>query len=249
MRKFLLVLAVAIFTFSSLFSQTVMLSGKVIDDSNKEGLYGVNIIITNANEFLANKKQLGTTTDFDGVYNLALYPGTYKVKFVYIGFEEVEKTVELVVGKPVVIDINLAPSAEIIDEVVVSAGKFEQKLSDVTVSMEVLKPQIIESNNITRLDQAINMVPGVDVNDEQPSIRSSTGWSYGAGSRVIILMDDLPMMSADAGDVKWNYLPVENISQVEVVKGASSALFGSSAFGGSNKCSFGLSNRQASYKS
>ena len=78
-----------------------------------------------------------------------------------------------------------------------SAGKFEQKLSDVTVSMEVLKPKMIESNNTTRLDHALNMVPGVDVNDGQASIRASTGWSYGAGSRVIVLMDDLPIMSAD----------------------------------------------------
>jgi iron complex outermembrane receptor protein len=232
MRKFLLVFAAAIFTFSSLFSQTVMLSGKVIDDTNKEGLYGVNIIITNANELLSNKQQLGTTTDFDGVYKVALYPGTYKVKFVYIGFEEVEKTVELIVGKPVVIDINLVQSAEIIDEVVVSAGKYEQKLSEVTVSMEVIKPSAIENNNSFDISDALNQVAGVDINDKQPSIRSSTGWSYGAGSRVVILMDDLPIMSADAGDVKWNYIPVENLSQVEVVKGASSALFGSSAIGG-----------------
>lgn len=232
MRKFLLVFAAALFTFSSLFSQTVMLSGKVIDDSNKEGLYGVNIIITNANEILANKQQLGTTTDFDGLYKVALYPGTYKVKFNYIGFEEVEKTVELIVGKPVVIDVNLLQSAEIIDEVVVSAGKFEQKLSEVTVSMEVIKPAAIENNNSFDISDAINQIAGVDISDKQPSIRSSTGWSYGAGSRVVILMDDLPIMSADAGDVKWNYIPVENLSQVEIVKGASSALFGSSALGG-----------------
>lgn len=231
MKKFLLIIF-TIFTSLSLFSQTVLLSGKVVDSSNKEGLFGVNIIINSAEELLVGKQQLGTSTDFDGNYKIALYPGLYNVKFVYIGFEEVENKVELVVGKPIVLDINLLPVAEIIDEVVVSAGKFEQKLSDVTVSMEVLKPKMIESNNSIRLDQAVNMVPGVDVNDGQPSIRSSTGWSYGAGSRVIILMDDLPIMSADAGDVKWNYLPIENISQVEVVKGASSALFGSSALGG-----------------
>jgi len=231
MRKLLLVIIAALFSCSALFSQTVVLSGKVTDDSNKEELYGVNIIISNTND-IAEKSQLGTTTDFDGLYKIALYPGTYNVKFVYIGFEEVTKTVELVVGKPVVIDVPLVQKAEIIDEVVVSAGKYEQKLSEVTVSMEIIKPSTIENNNSYDMSDAINQVPGVDISDKQPSIRSSTGWSYGAGSRVIILMDDLPIMSADAGDVKWNYIPVENISQVEVVKGASSALFGSSALGG-----------------
>ena len=48
----------------------------------------------------------------------------------------------------------------------------------------------------------------------------------------MMLVDDLPMLSADAGDVKWSYLPVENLNQVEVVKGASSVLYGSSALNG-----------------
>ena len=47
-----------------------------------------------------------------------------------------------------------------------------------------------------------------------------------------MLVDDLPMLSADAGDVKWDYLPVENLNQVEVIKGASSVLYGSSALNG-----------------
>ncbi len=232
MRKYFLLLIAALFIQISLFSQTVLLSGNVSDQSNKEELYGVNIIIDNANELVAEKTQLGTTTDFDGNYKIALYPGIYNVKFVYIGYEEITKTVELKVGSPVVLDVEIAQKAEIIDEVVVSAGKFEQKLSEVTVSMDVIKPKAIENNNSFNMADAINQVAGVDIQDKQPSIRSSTGWSYGAGSRVVILMDDLPIMSADAGDVKWNYIPVENVSQVEVVKGASSALFGSSALGG-----------------
>ncbi len=232
MRKFLLVLIAALFVHVSLISQTVMFSGSVSDGSTKEYLYGVNIMINNTDGHLEGKTQLGTTTDFDGLFKIALYPGSYQVKFVYIGYEERTETIELSVGKPLVMDIIIEQKAEIIDEVVVSAGKYEQKLSEVTVSMEVIKPSTIENNNSFDMADAINQVPGVDITDKQPSIRSSTGWSYGAGSRVIILMDDLPIMSADVGDVKWNYIPVENISQVEVVKGASSALFGSSALGG-----------------
>ena len=47
-----------------------------------------------------------------------------------------------------------------------------------------------------------------------------------------MMVDEMPMLSADAGDVKWNYLPLENLEQVEIIKGASSALFGSSALNG-----------------
>ncbi|MFM7812910.1 MAG: TonB-dependent receptor plug domain-containing protein, partial [Flavobacteriales bacterium] len=55
---------------------------------------------------------------------------------------------------------------------------------------------------------------------------------FGAGSRVQILVDDMPTLSGDAGRPNWDYLPVENISQVEVIKGASSVLYGSAALSG-----------------
>lgn len=42
----------------------------------------------------------------------------------------------------------------------------------------------------------------------------------------------MPMLSADAGDIKWTFLPIENCEQIEIIKGASSALFGSSAMNG-----------------
>ena len=61
----------------------------------------------------------------------------------------------------------------------------------------------------------------------QPNIRGGSGWSYGAGSRVLLLVDDIPALQADAGLAQWDDIPVENIAQIEVVKGAASALYGS----------------------
>jgi iron complex outermembrane receptor protein len=73
---------------------------------------------------------------------------------------------------------------------------------------------------------------GISVLNGQMSIRGGSGFSYGVGSRVLMLIDDMPMISGDAGDIKWNYMPVENVNQVEIIKGASSALYGSSALNG-----------------
>ena len=72
----------------------------------------------------------------------------------------------------------------------------------------------------------------MDILDGQPGIRGGAGYSYGAGSRVLVLLDDLPILTGDAGDVKWDYLPVENVGQIEIIKGASSVLYGSSALNG-----------------
>ena len=49
---------------------------------------------------------------------------------------------------------------------------------------------------------------------------------------MLALIDGLPVISPDAGNIKWQFLPLENISQVEIIKGASSVLYGSSALNG-----------------
>ena len=64
------------------------------------------------------------------------------------------------------------------------------------------------------------------------SIRGGSGWSYGAGSRVLVMVDGMPMLAGDANDIKWSAIPLENISQIEILKGASSVLYGSSALNG-----------------
>ena len=48
----------------------------------------------------------------------------------------------------------------------------------------------------------------------------------------MVLVDDMPLISGDAGQVQWKLIATENINQVEVIKGASSALYGSSALNG-----------------
>ncbi len=204
-------------------AQTATIKGKVFDGSTKEPLIGVNIVLDN---------KTGTTTDVNGKYSMVLKPGDYKITYKYIGYSPEVDEITIHDGDVHNMDIFLKVEIHTINEIVVSAGKFEQKLSDVTVSLEVIKPARIESMNTTNLDDAINHIPGVDISGEQPSIRGGSGYSYGAGSRVLVLVDDLPLLSPASGDPKWDFLPVENISQIEVLKGASSALFGSSALNG-----------------
>lgn len=211
-----------LFSFQSI-AQTSVIKGKVTDADSKEVLIGVSVVTNTKN---------GTATDVSGKYSLPVKPGKYKLTYKYVGYADVVKEIVINEGEVHTLDVALKVQVHAIDEIVVSAGKFEQKLSDVTVSLEVLKPARIEAMNTTTLDKAINQIPGVDVSGEQPSIRGGSGYSYGAGSRVLVMVDDLPMLSPSSGDAKWNFLPLENITQIEVIKGASSSLFGSSALNG-----------------
>jgi len=202
-------------------SQTI--SGTIKDANTKERLIGVNIILNNGS---------GTATDFDGNYQVLGDSGEQQITFKYIGYEEVLKTISLNKNEVTTLDIFLVPSSEQLSTVVVSAGRFEQKIEEITVSMEVIKPSLIENKNTTDIQTAMDQIPGVNITDGQANIRGGSGWSYGAGTRVLVMVDDMPLISGDAGQVQWKLIATENINQVEVIKGASSALYGSSALNG-----------------
>lgn len=95
-----------------------------------------------------------------------------------------------------------------------------------------MKPKQLATSNILRIDDIARRVSGLNVADGQANIRAGSGWSYGVGSRVMMVLDGLPLLSPDRGDVKWTLLPTESVGQIEVLKGASSVLYGSSAMNG-----------------
>lgn len=204
-------------------SQKAEIRGEITDALDHEPLAGVNILVDSTG---------GGTTDAKGHYSLSLEPGQHKIIFRFLGYQSEELDIQIKAGEVITKDIQLRASVVELNTAVISASRYEQRLSDVTVSMEVIKPDFIEKQNTQQLDDVLKLLPGVDVLDGQASIRGGSGYSYGAGSRVMMLVDDLPMLTGDVNDVKWNYLPVELMGQVEVIKGASSALYGSSALNG-----------------
>lgn len=206
-----------------LFAQTAEIKGTVKDQSTNELLYGVNII---------NGANSGTTTDFDGNYQLKLNPGSYTITWRFIGYEEVTRKVILADGEVRQINIQLNLKAEDLGLVTVTGSKYEKKFGEESVSMEILTPQFIDNTNSVSLDQALEKVPGVNMVGENINIRGGAGYSSGAGSRVLMLLDGLPYLTPHDASIEFNSLPIENIKQVEVIKGASSALYGSSALNG-----------------
>jgi iron complex outermembrane receptor protein len=222
MKKFIAFLILFQGIVGSIQAQYITVKGKVSDASNAELLVGV---VVNFG------KDKITTTDLDGAFNIAIPEGKYGLKLSLMGYKNFSDSI-IIDANTKLLQYKLEKSVRELDQVVISAGKYEQKLSEITVSMDVIKPKIVENKNTVNLETIADQVPGVTVTDGQVSIRGGSGFSYGAGSRVLMCVDEMPMLAADAGDIKWSYLPIENLDQIEVIKGASSALFGSSALNG-----------------
>ena len=73
--------------------------------------------------------------------------------------------------------------------------------------MEVIKPSLIENKNTTDIQTAMDQIPGVNITDGQANIRGGSGWSYGAGTRVLVLVDDLPAINSTTGAIQWELIP------------------------------------------
>lgn len=197
--------------------------GKVVDGATGETLIGVNVTLAVGR---------GAVTDLDGRFEIKGDVGVNNLNISFLGYRKAERKVTLVAGETQNIDIKLQVESKELDIVVVTGSQYEKKINEEMVTIDVVKNYLIENNNAPDLKAAVDKVPGVTVLDGQVSIRGGSGYSYGVGSRVQMVVDDMPMLSGDMGDIHWGYMPIEVTEQVEVVKGAASSMYGSSALNG-----------------
>ncbi|HTO93061.1 MAG TPA: TonB-dependent receptor, partial [Bacteroidota bacterium] len=176
----------------------------------------------------------GTTTDATGRYRVADVPtGTWTLLVSLVGYRRAQQDgIVVEEGKETVVDVRLAPGEIETEQVVVTAGKREQSLADVPLSMSIVDAAAIRERNTVSLDEALRYVPGVTLTGTQVNVRGSSGYSLGAGSRVLMLLDGIPFLAGDTGEMNFESIPMEQVERIEVVKGASSALYGSNALGG-----------------
>jgi iron complex outermembrane receptor protein len=204
-------------------AQNATIAGYVTDVGNKEKLSGVVINVDGVNKVV---------TGLEGDYKIVVSGGEHTIKFTMLGYEVVERKVNIK-GKDLInLNIKLSGKQEQLSMVVISASQYEKDLKRENVSIEVLGKDQLKNNNSTDLSDAVNRAPGVQVQDGQISIRGGSSYSYGVGSRTAVLVDNLSISSADLGMNQWSFAPLENAEQVEITKGSSSVVYGSSALNG-----------------
>lgn len=208
-----------LFVSISTASAQQTLKGYVVDAENSLPLVGVHVVTGIVGE--------GAITDQSGFFQIAT--SSKQLIFKYIGYD----SVLLNVSNPTqILRIGLLPARQLLDQVVVTGNKSGSSLKELTISLERIPASLVSDKNPIQIDEILEQVPGVQITDGQVSIRGGSGWSYGAGSRVVVLVDGIPMLTGDAGQALWSFIPTENIDQIEVVKGASSVMYGSSALNG-----------------
>jgi iron complex outermembrane receptor protein len=235
MKRFIILAFVVLLGAQEGFSddeKVGQLKGIIRDSRDNEAIVGATVWLSHT--------KVGTRADEQGQFEMSSIPtGVYEVKVSAVGYKPRFRQVEIRAGQTVTLDVHLVLTGVSGEEIVVSATRYEQNLVELPVTTSVVSAAQIAAQAIPSLDRVLETIPGVDVTRSgglgasNLQIRGSQGFTGGGlSTRVMMLYDGFPMNSADAGSVDWQAVTATNLSRLEVVKGASSSLYGSAAMGG-----------------
>lgn len=201
-------------------------NGHVIDAESGEHISYYNIRILGTT--------IGTMTDGSGHYSLRnLKPGKYTIEAASMGYKTQQQDVTLEKGKSYEINFKAEPDAFMLDQVVVTGSKSEQKRRNSPVLVSVINNKLFDLLSARSLADGLSFQPGVRVeNDCQNCGFTQVRINGLDGHYSQILMNSRPVFSALTGVYGLEQIPANMIDRVEVMRGGGSALFGSSAIGG-----------------
>ena len=211
-------------TMTVAFSQNYIFSGTVYDQDGGTLPYV---------EINSPCLSAPATSDINGNFEVMVNSAHCTFVFSYTMFQSDSVDVVFSARNPKVMKkVTLSSEAEVLDGITVMEEKVDHDPTTSTSALSIMSPEdagVIAPDNAGEL---VDMMPGVAVVDNEPQIRGGSGFSSGMGSRVLILLDDIPFLRPDAGRPMWSFIPMEDVRSIEVYKGASSVLFGSSALTG-----------------
>ncbi len=177
---------------------------------------------------------IGVSTDATGHYFLKNMPlGDFTIEASAIGYTSQSHDVCLCNGGTIELNFTLEEEGISINDVVVSASRSQTKRRMAPALVSVIGADIFESTNSAYLSQGLNFQPGLRVeNDCQNCGFMQVRINGLDGHYSQILIDSHPVFSALTGVYGLEQIPASMIERVEVLRGGGSALFGSSAIGG-----------------
>jgi outer membrane receptor for ferrienterochelin and colicins len=220
-------LILVILVASCLAQEDGNLVGTVTDSKTDKSIAGANVFLQGT--------VLGGVTDSYGRFRIeGIPPGEYTVKISMMGYQmAIVKNVQIPSRATTTYNLRLAETPLLGNMVVVTASKSPEALAGTHQSVEVIGSDRLLGRETRKLEETLVTVSGIHFNEENISIRGSSGYSvFNVGSRVLLMVDGVSVLTSDLGGINWKTLPLLDIDRVEIVKGAGSALYGSSAMGG-----------------
>ncbi len=224
MKNFLSI--VFAFLIGSVMVAQTTISGTVTEAKSGQPIPGANIKVVG--------KSLGTTTDFDGNFTFKLHlEPPFKVESSLIGYAV--QTIQVSKNNQKV-HFKLKELATALDEVVVSASRTPERILESPVTIERMDARAIKNTASASFYDGLENLKGVDVNTSSLTFKSinTRGFAAFSNNRFVQLVDGMDNSSPALNFVLGNLLGLSelDVKSVELLPGASSALYGANAFNG-----------------
>ena len=225
MNKLLTILAITIFSVTASAQNTI--SGQVLEKDTNIPLAGVSVLIKGTNQ--------GTSSDFDGNYELRNIKKGDTLVFSYIGY----KTLEAIVADHNSINVTLEPDVEQIEEVVITALDIQRDKASLGYSVDQLQPAdfaVAQENNI--MNSLSGKVSGLQITQGNTGVDGSSRillrgvTTINGNNRPLVVIDGIPVSNGssggnpnggrDGGDALSDINP-DDVASITVLKGAGAA--------------------------
>ncbi len=223
--KKLFIAFMALFFGVTMFAQTAI-TGTVIDANTDQPIPGVNVKVVG--------NVTGTSTDFDGNFSLQLSGDLpISLEFTYLGYT---KQVVEVTQNDQDVKVKLFESENKLDEVVVSASRTPESVRESPVTIERMSVRDIKNSTSADFYTGLQNLKGVDVNTNSLTFNSvnARGFATFSNTRFVQLIDGMDNSSPALNFVFGNLIGANelDLASIELIPGASSALYGANAFNG-----------------
>ncbi len=212
-----------------IFGQSYKLEGEILDKSNQSPLSFANITLQGTS--------LGAASDNDGRFSIEnIDAGTYTIIASYMGYSTYKQQIIIPDTEQKRITILLEPEAIQLDEYVVTASRRRERIEDAPAAISVISKKEIRRESNTNLGDYLKGTKGIDFTQSGIDSYNMTarGFNSSFSSRLLTLTDgrmaNVPSLRLTA----YNVIPVsfDDVEQIEVVLGPSSALYGPNAHSG-----------------
>lgn len=245
--KSLALTIVCVFLAGFVASAQTSISGSVVDSETKESLLGVSILVKG--------KVIGTISGIDGNFALNVSsPPPLTLVFSMVGYTSVEIPIDQASVQG--LEVNMEESAMLGQEVVVSASRVEESILESPTSVEKIDILAVQNTASDDYYKGLANIKGVDVNSSSINFQivNTRGFGSNGNTRFVQLIDGMdtqaPALNFPIGNL--NGPSVLDVESMELIPGASSAIYGANAFNGillvSSKNPFDYQGLSAYYK-
>ena len=217
MKNLLLNTFLVFISVFSLNAQSGLIKGVIIDNEFQDPVPFTNIIVKEVGT--------GTTSDFDGNYEIELSEGVYTLMFSFMGYETLEiSDVKVSSQELAVVNVTMNTLAQGLDEVVISVSASKNTETSVlefqkkSVSLvDGLSSQRIKSSGASNIASAVKSVPGVSVQGGKYVYVRGLGDRY---TKSILNGIDIPGLDPDRNTIQMDIFPTNILDNVIVIKSA-----------------------------